>query len=109
MALFLAAMCSVRILTRRRGRVAAPLDRLWLDFRDAYGAVWGLRIAERINSAARGNGWNLSLTWQGFVPTPDAAEPTPEALAAAGEMLETLVRRFVSGEWIALRLRATLD
>ena len=49
---------------RRAQRV--PLDRLWLDFRDLFGALWGLRVAERVNASAALYRWNVALSWDGF-------------------------------------------
>ena len=33
---------------RKRTAAATEVDRLWLDFRDLFGALWGLRVAERV-------------------------------------------------------------
>ncbi|MBW3535576.1 MAG: hypothetical protein KY453_10240, partial [Gemmatimonadetes bacterium] len=44
----------------------APLNRLWLDFRDLFGVLWGLRVAERFNAASSQYGWPVVLTWRGF-------------------------------------------
>ncbi|MGD9724067.1 MAG: hypothetical protein AB7O59_22630 [Pirellulales bacterium] len=92
--------------TRQRPRpraAAAPLDRVWLDFRDAFGAVWGVRIMERMNAAAAMYGWPVTLTWNGF-----RAQAEGDSLTAApdqvAESLRTLLRRFVSAEWIDARL-----
>lgn len=88
---------------------ATPIDRVWIDFRDAFGVVWGLRIAERINASARMYGWNVVLSWHGLVQpdgTPAAALP-PETDQAVRESLKTLLRRFVSPAWIAERLGGT--
>src|SRR5262245_33048714 len=40
------------------------LDRLWLDFRDRYGLVWGQRLREQFNRAAVNAGWPFYLSWQ---------------------------------------------
>ena len=88
-----------------------PLDRLWLDFRDWFGVVWGLRIAERVNASAAMYGWNVRLSWQGLVssnqPTDPGLESGSQTTAAELERsLCTLLRRFVSEEWIDQRLAA---
>jgi hypothetical protein len=88
-----------------RGRAAAGLDRVWLDFRDAFGVVWGLRVAERVNATAAMVGWPATLGWRGF-RGPDGlsdgvSEMTP---AVVEEVFRGLLRRFVSPEWIDERL-----
>jgi hypothetical protein len=91
----------------RRPKVTEPLDRLWLDFRDRFGAVWGLRVAERMMAAAHLLKWPLRLGWHGFSPTDPAADLRnlpPETRRAVEKSLRTLLRRFVSSAWIAQRL-----
>jgi hypothetical protein len=81
-------------------------DRVWLAFRDAYGAVWALRVMERINQTARQTGRQERLGWQGFTehwnpfgdPSPDPSDP----LAVTVRMLLT---RFVSTAWIERHAR----
>ena len=86
----------------RSGRAALPLDRVWLDFRDALGVVWALRVMERINASARMYDWPVTLTWSGFrKPNTDETADMP---AAVEESLRTLLRRFVSPAWIDARL-----
>lgn len=82
-----------------------PLDRLWLDFRDLYGTVWGLRIADRINSAAQMYDWDVALHWRGFCDREGKLwTVNPDTDAALQKMMRTLLRRFVSPEWINARL-----
>jgi hypothetical protein len=92
----------------RAGAVGNPLDRVWRDFRDLYGAAWALRVAQRINASAALYDWGVTLAWHGFV---DRADPTstniavrPDVRAAIESSLATLLRRFVSPEWLAARL-----
>ncbi len=81
--------------------VETPLNRVWLDFRDNFGTVWGLRIALRFQATAMICRWPQSLSWQGL----PAEEALPiEVHAAMEESLRTLLRRFVSDDWIAARL-----
>jgi hypothetical protein len=103
-----------------RSRRAPPgLQHLWLDFRDAYGAVWALRVAERLNAAAKLHRWPVEFTWSGIlvtgdpnVATPNDSRPNEAALAALAPTvrhrvereLRSLLRRFVSHEWIVKRL-----
>ncbi len=43
-----------------------PLDRLWRDFCDFYGLLWGLRVAERFNEQAAKSGLPVRLGWRRF-------------------------------------------
>jgi len=98
-----------------RARAArTSLDRVWIDFRDAFGAVWALRVAERINSSAAMYDWPVALGWQGFVRRLTSGEAGHETARevvdvppAVEESLRTILRRFVSAEWIDLRLQRT--
>lgn len=95
----------------------APLDRVWLDFRDAFGMVWALRVMERINAAARMYDWPVRLSWHGFHDAAqgeagqggahqgDAQQSEPVDVPLAVEKsLRSLLRRFVSPAWIEARL-----
>lgn len=96
---------------RRRRTVVEPLDRLWLDFRDLFGLLWSLRVAERLNASASLYGWNIHLGWTGFqmaeghqanaVVSPATPPEVPEAVLKA---LQALLWRFVDADWIAARL-----
>jgi hypothetical protein len=88
----------------RSAHVAQPLDRVWLDFRDAFGVVWALRIIERMNASSRMYAWPVTLTWQGFATV--SGSEIHELPPLVEESLRTLLRRFVSPEWIAARLEA---
>ena len=49
----------------------SPWDRLWIDFRNAYGIVWSLRVEERLNASLAAANGNARLGWNGFVyPSP---------------------------------------
>jgi len=87
-----------------RGRAATdPLSRVWLDFRDDFGAVWGLRVMERMNASSTMYDWPLVLSWSGLVPRDDLTDVF-EAPPALEDSLRTLLRRFVSREWIDERM-----
>ena len=108
---FVLSLAATAVTRRNTRRANKALDRLWLDFRDAYGLLWGLRFAERVNSSAEICDWNVRLRWKGFV-TSDEAEliEIPEATAAMlRQNLEGLLRRFVSPSWIADRMARPLD
>jgi hypothetical protein len=100
----------------RAPAASASWDRAWVDFRNTFGAVWGLRVMERCNAALRAGDGPGQLTWHGFcgngrIGTENpadvsqvAGEPIdPLALQALARNLRPLLRRFVSDEWIALR------
>lgn len=104
--LLAAGAVTAAVLARWQATLSDPLNRLWIDFRNQFGAVWALRIAERINSQAKQSGWQVRLGWHGFTTSDggsiDAAGESvrPELEAA----LRTLWRRFVSPEWIKRRI-----
>jgi hypothetical protein len=80
-------------------------DRLWLDFRDLFGLLWGLRLQERVNAASTTAKWDVELQWQGFQPR----RVPPEHREALRQAMTGLLRRFVSHEWIAARLEKDID
>jgi hypothetical protein len=88
-----------------RGRAAAGLDRVWLDFRDSFGVVWSLRVTERVNATAAMVGWPVKLGWRGLRDpeglSGGVSEMTREVFE---EVFRGLLRRFVSPEWIDKRL-----
>jgi len=115
-ALGLALLWLTVILLRRRAtaplqspawRRRDPLDRLWLDFRDAFGVLWALRVQQRVNAAATQFGWPVELAWEGFCDRlthqPAAAMP-PEVRAAVEHVLRTVLWRFMSERWMEQRL-----
>jgi hypothetical protein len=96
----------------RRGKPTHPLDRLWVDFRDAYGALWAMRLAERLNAVARQSGWDAALHWEGFTRadgTGKAADLSPQIVTTLQHCLNNLLRRFVSARWIESRVRDKLE
>jgi hypothetical protein len=99
---------AILVALRPKRRISAiPFDRLWLDFRDSFGALWAARVLERVNADAATSGWPLRLGWNGFhsadanavkADIPAVMEP------ALRQEMSNLLRRFVSPEWIAARL-----
>jgi hypothetical protein len=63
----------------------SPTTRLWLDFRDRFGAIWALRVMEQFNRSAANAGSSATLTWRGL-SGPDAS--------AEYERLTALLKRF---------------
>jgi hypothetical protein len=101
-----AALAVAAFLAALPQHTREPLDRLWLDFRDQFGVVWGLRIAERINASAKMYGWNTQLNWHGFSTV---VRGRSEAISSAAKAeleksLRSLLRRFVSDHWIDRRV-----
>jgi hypothetical protein len=86
----------------RRRRATRAEDRLWLDFRDGYGTLWALRVADRFNDSARRLGWGVRLEWNGFTFEHDE-DYNSATQPAVSRGLRTLLRRFVSPEWISRR------
>jgi hypothetical protein len=88
-ALALAEMARVYRASRAEEDV---LSRQWLQFRDRFGVLWGLRIMERINAAAVMYNWPLRLHWSGFAGATDNLPA--EADAGLRQTLANLLRRF---------------
>ena len=100
---FLAALMMAYLLPRPDRSRLWPADRLWLDFRDTFGTLWALRLADRVNRAAEQEGWKCHLGWRGF--SMDDEEPLERlATEALHQTLRNIVRRFASRAWIDRRL-----
>lgn len=89
----------------RRQTGLAPWDRTWLDFRDAFGTLWGLRVIERFNDTARRSNWPVRLKWGGYEF--EGVEPTAELTTAMRAAMASLLWRFVPGEWLDRRWPAS--
>jgi hypothetical protein len=77
-------------LARRSPPERSEFDRLWLDFRDRFGAVWALPAREQFNRAAANAGWPVALDWRGLRLTGQG----PPDLAAPLAALRALLKRF---------------
>jgi hypothetical protein len=64
------------------------LTKLWREFRDSYGLVWGQRALEQFNSAAAHAGMVTRLGWRGVLPTASASAREEEALHLLGAVLK---------------------
>ena len=101
-----AAVIWISLRPARNDRLAhqQPLQRLWIDFRDSFGAVWSLRIMDRLNQTARLGKVPLRWTWAGIQLTSDR-KLTEKEEAQTKRALRTVLRRFVSPQWISGRLQ----
>jgi hypothetical protein len=108
LALFVAALL-IGSFNGRATRGLGDWNRVWLDFRDSFGTLWSLRVAERFNAAALQYDWPVRLHWRGFVAAPDIESAQSIAPNAAMQVtLWGLLRRFVSSAWVRHRLDCTL-
>ncbi|MFC1759467.1 hypothetical protein ACFL2H_11990 [Planctomycetota bacterium] len=89
-----------------QARTAEPngIGRVWRDFRNGFGAVWGLRVIERVNSSGEQQSWSRRLMWTGFVPIENSGEPNPDEADQMEQSLRTHLRRFVDSDWIDARM-----
>jgi hypothetical protein len=78
-----------------RRRCESSLDRLWEDFRDRFGLVWGQRLREQFNRAAANAGWPVYLAWGGFTATAGAGPPNESLQGPLVETLGALLKRFL--------------
>jgi hypothetical protein len=69
-------------------------DRLWKDFRDRFGLVWGQRVRDQFNRSAANAGWPVHLRWQGLRLIAGTARPDAAMQAAIVATLRALLRRF---------------
>lgn len=72
------------IAARARPTVEPPapsLSRAWRDFRDLFGALWALRLLERISAAAHAGRWPVTLHWDGFERVADLSDERRETEA----------------------------
>lgn len=96
-----------------KSQANGSLDAVWCDFRNPFGLLWGLRVAEQVNIAARSADWPLRLRWQGFMDERgeklDWSSLPEETRKSLRQVVENLLRRFVSQKWIAARLDDAID
>lgn len=83
-------------------RPANATERLWLDFRDAFGLFWAARVMARLNAAAQQHGSPIVVAWRG-IEFGDADDRTRAAFARS---LRMLVRRFVADDWLPDRMQS---
>jgi hypothetical protein len=79
-------------------------QRVWRDFRNAYGVVWSVRVAERFNTAARASDEPARIRWRGIeYSNPSYSESKPALDANSERRLRALLLRFVRDIWIEQR------
>lgn len=70
-------------------------DETWIDFRDTFGITWGLRVMERVNTAAEGSRSPARLEWYGFQVGDDITDEQTKNLKAS---FDGILRRFIDVE-----------
>lgn len=87
-------------------RATSRFDRLWFDFFDTFGVVWGRRIQDRVNFIARKEQWPARLELHGVVWADMSAGSAdrPATEARIEQAFRWLLRRFVDPAWIDDRL-----
>jgi hypothetical protein len=79
---------------RWRTSSVSEFDRCWLRFRDRFGLVWGQRLREQFNQAAKHAGWPVLLRWQGLRLAGGAAYHHSGAQREMLGALQALMKRF---------------
>jgi hypothetical protein len=92
----LAASPGAILLWRKllESRKVNDFDFCWIAFRERFGVVWGQRLREQFNHAARHAGWKVTLTWQGLRTPPGADQPSQEQRVAMLQTLNAVMKRF---------------
>jgi hypothetical protein len=75
-------------------RATNEADRLWRNFRDEFGLIWGLRLREQFNRAAANAGLAVELSWSGIRPTSGSADTAETVHDASLNILRPLLKRF---------------
>jgi hypothetical protein len=75
---------------------AAPteVDRLWFDYRNRFGLLWGLRLREQFNRSAAHAEWPVVLGWRGLHLLPGTVLLDSAAHAEMAATLRALLKRF---------------
>lgn len=105
LALLVASLALVVLGLPRLPAGITGLDRVWIDFRNSFGAAWGLRIIQRLQETSRLRGWGVNATWQGFATNTGEQSLSRETAAHVEQALESLLWRYVSKPWIATRMQ----
>lgn len=102
LALYTAGIVAWQPFGSTRRSASRPLNRAWLDFRDAYGLVWGVRVLDRFNHEGARHGWKIRLGWLGLrsIVPGGATELSPEVDQRMRKLLRSLLRPFVTRAWL---------
>ncbi len=76
--------------TRRTN--ATHANRLWQQFRDAWGLMWGQRAREQFNRAAENAGWSIRLSWSGLIDGSETRTGSDQEKVV--ETLQATLQRF---------------
>jgi len=79
---------------RGNDTAGSEFDRLWRDFRNRHGFVWGQRVREQFNRSAANAGWPVVLRWQGLRLQPGTRQAEPAVQTAMLATLRALLKRF---------------
>lgn len=82
-------------------RTCSEADRLWFDFRDHYGALWALRLAQRVNEDQQHSA--TILGWSGFRSQASERGRKVDLNDPSVRQFRSLLTRFVSSQWLAHR------
>jgi hypothetical protein len=92
---WLIAMLLAFGLWRRTPHATFLLTKMWLDFRDRYGLLWGQRVREQYTRSAANAGWPGRLYWQGWLLRENERLPTELEARAMIETMRALLTRFM--------------
>ena len=102
-----AAVLLAWLIARRRPLISDRFDRVWFDFRSAYGLAWGLRAQRRLIERGEAEGWSARLQSNGWEWDPAASdERRAETEEQIEHALRWLLRRFVDDGWLDERLKS---
>lgn len=94
----------------KQSREISGWSRVWLDFRDLFGQVWGTRLMLRVNEVAQREAWPWRLTESGLRPVNEAVSqavdetvPEPNSDPLVDHCFRWLLKPFVDDEWINRR------
>lgn len=98
LAVFLAALTAALRSAQPARHAGNEFDARWRRFRDMFGALWALRVLQRINEAAQMYSWPVALTWTGFYfpdPHTDWDAVDQKTRREIRQAMDNLLRRFV--------------